>query len=145
MIEESEGDIDNRLIFQEEEKTEKEILEELKEIARDFEKMMGINKLFREEGLSIEDVAEKMEVQPRYIGIFIPFSFLGYLAEKRNKASLILTWGGLRGGISIALALGVSKMHHGSLLLLITFFVVFFSFVVQGLTVEKIYKKIIEQ
>jgi CPA1 family monovalent cation:H+ antiporter len=81
----------------------------------------------------------------RYIGILIPFSFLESLAEKRNKASLILTWGGLRGGISIALALGVSKMHHGSLLLLITFFVVFFSIVVQGLTVEKIYKKMFEQ
>jgi CPA1 family monovalent cation:H+ antiporter len=81
----------------------------------------------------------------RYFGILIPFSFLGSLAEKRNKASLILTWGGLRGGISIALALGVGKMHHGSLLLLITFFVVFFSIVVQGLTVEKIYKKMFEQ
>lgn len=81
----------------------------------------------------------------RYIGILIPFSFLGHQAENRNKASFILTWGGLRGGISIALALGVSKMHHGSLLLLITFFVVFFSIVVQGLTIERIYKKMFGQ
>ena len=80
----------------------------------------------------------------RYIGLFIPFSILKHQSERKGKASLILTWGGLRGGISIALALGISDMEYGDLILLITFCVVFFAIVIQGLTVGHMYKKLFE-
>ena len=78
----------------------------------------------------------------RFISIYIPFSLLEDKSEKRNKAIKILTWGGLRGGVSIALAIGISDMDYGKTILLITFCVVCFSIVVQGLTVGKVYKKL---
>ena len=52
-----------------------------------------------------------------------------------------MTWGGLRGAISIALALGLSQEMHRDLFLVITYVVVIFSIIVQGLTVGKLVKK----
>ena len=53
-----------------------------------------------------------------------------------------MTWGGLRGGISIALALGLSQTMERDLFLVITYVVVVFSILVQGLTVGKLVKKV---
>lgn len=53
-----------------------------------------------------------------------------------------MTWGGLRGGISIALALGLTEAMHRDLFLVITYIVVVFSIVVQGLTVGELVKKV---
>jgi len=53
-----------------------------------------------------------------------------------------MTWGGLRGGISIALALGLTQDMHRDLFLVITYVVVVFSIIVQGLTVGKLVKKL---
>lgn len=50
----------------------------------------------------------------------------------------ILTWGGLRGGISIALALSLPFTHERYLILAATYFVVVFSILVQGLTIGKV-------
>ena len=46
----------------------------------------------------------------------------------------ILTWGGLRGGISVALALSLPAAPHRGLLVAMAYTVVVFSIVVQGLT-----------
>jgi CPA1 family monovalent cation:H+ antiporter len=48
-----------------------------------------------------------------------------------------MTWGGLRGGISIALALSLSSEMHRDLFLVITYIVVVFSIIAQGLTLGK--------
>jgi CPA1 family monovalent cation:H+ antiporter len=48
----------------------------------------------------------------------------------------ILTWGGLRGGISIALALSLPAGRERDVLLAITYVVVVFSIFVQGLTIR---------
>ena len=53
-----------------------------------------------------------------------------------------MTWGGLRGGISIALAFGLTETMHRDLFLVITYVVVVFSILVQGLTVGKLVKKL---
>jgi CPA1 family monovalent cation:H+ antiporter len=53
-----------------------------------------------------------------------------------------MTWGGLRGGISIALALSLTADMHRELFLVITYVVVVFSIVGQGLTVEPAIKKL---
>ena len=58
------------------------------------------------------------------------------------NTNLIMSWGGLRGGISIALALGLSTEMHRDLFLVITYIVVVFSIIVQGLTIEKLVKKL---
>ena len=53
-----------------------------------------------------------------------------------------MTWGGLRGGISIALALSLNPDMHKELFLVVTYIVVAFSIIGQGLTVEPIIKKL---
>ena len=58
------------------------------------------------------------------------------------KTNLIMTWGGLRGGISIALALSLSEYMSRTPILTITYIVVVFSIIVQGLTVGKLVKNV---
>jgi CPA1 family monovalent cation:H+ antiporter len=58
---------------------------------------------------------------------------LVHLVERRHQSSFfVMTWGGLRGGLSIALALSVPAALGGSWILNATFLVVVFSIVVQG-------------
>ncbi len=73
----------------------------------------------------------------RFISIALPFSLLKQ-DENLWKTTSILTWGGLRGGISIALALSLSNTEYGGQLLLICFTVVVFSIIFQGLTISKL-------
>tara|TARA_R110002126_G_scaffold206886_1_gene353997 strand:- start:28072 stop:29316 length:1245 start_codon:yes stop_codon:yes gene_type:complete len=78
----------------------------------------------------------------RYISLFLPITLF---KEKLNfvpKTNLIMTWGGLRGGISIALALGLTAEMHRDLFLVITYIVVVFSIIAQGLTVGKLVNKL---
>ena len=62
--------------------------------------------------------------------------------KKPIKTIAILTWGGLRGGISIALALSLSEELSGGLILHITYVIVLFSIIVQGLSIGKVVKKL---
>lgn len=54
----------------------------------------------------------------------------------------ILTWGALRGGISVAMALSVPKNEYRDLILVVTYVVVIFSIVVQGLTIGPLIRRI---
>ena len=56
-----------------------------------------------------------------------------------------MTWGGLRGGISIALALSLTQAMERDLFLVITYVIVVFSIIVQGLTVGPLIKKITDK
>jgi len=55
----------------------------------------------------------------------------------------ILTWAGIRGGIAIALALSIPPSPHRNLIVDITYVVVVFSLLVQGLTVERLVRRTI--
>lgn len=77
----------------------------------------------------------------RYLSLLLPISFFRKKLEFVPRTNLIMTWGGLRGAISIALALGLTKEMNRDLFLLITYVVVVFSIIVQGLTVGKLVKK----
>jgi len=78
----------------------------------------------------------------RFISVFLPYSLLKHEEEKPIKTITILTWGGLRGGISIALALSLSEELSGDLILHITYIIVLFSIIVQGLSIGKVVKKL---
>ena len=78
----------------------------------------------------------------RYVSLFIPIKFFEKRLDFVPKTNLIMTWGGLRGGISIALALSLTKEMHRELFLVITYVVVVVSIVGQGLTVGPIIKKL---
>ena len=78
----------------------------------------------------------------RFISVFLPYSLLKHEEKKPIKTVAVLTWGGLRGGISIALALSLSDSLSGSLILHITYIVVLFSIIVQGLSIGTVVKKL---
>lgn len=78
----------------------------------------------------------------RYISLLLPINFFKEKLDFVPRTNLIMTWGGLRGGISIALALGLAQEMHRDLFLVITYVVVVFSIIVQGLTVGKLIKKL---
>lgn len=78
----------------------------------------------------------------RYLSLLLPINFFKEKLDFVPNTNLIMTWGGLRGGISIALALGLTQDMHRDLFLVITYIVVVFSIIVQGLTVGKLVKKL---
>lgn len=78
----------------------------------------------------------------RYISLLLPIQFFQKKLEFVPKTNLIMTWGGLRGGISIALALGLTQTMERDLFVVITYVVVVFSILVQGLTVGKLVNKV---
>ncbi len=77
----------------------------------------------------------------RYISLLLPIKLYAKKLDFVPKTNLIMTWGGLRGGISIALALSLTEVMERDLFLVITYIIVVFSIIVQGLTVGKLIKK----
>ena len=71
----------------------------------------------------------------RWISVFIPIYFLKFWISFEKNVIAILTWGGLRGGLSVALALSLSPVMHKDEFVLVTYIVVVFSILVQGLTI----------
>jgi monovalent cation:H+ antiporter, CPA1 family len=81
----------------------------------------------------------------RLISVSLPIVILKNKKAFENNAIPILTWGALRGGISVALALSVPKYMYGDMFVSITYIVVLFSIVVQGLTIGKFARKLQEK
>lgn len=72
----------------------------------------------------------------RFVSVAIPISALRALGNKATEGAIrIMTWGGVRGGISVALALSLPETAHKATILTATYVVVVFSIVVQGLTI----------
>jgi len=71
----------------------------------------------------------------RYASVGIPITLLRLFRPFGAHTVTLLTWAGLRGGISVALALSLPATAHRELFLVVTYFVVIFSILVQGLTV----------
>ena len=74
--------------------------------------------------------------------LLLPIKFCQKKLEFVSNTDLIMTWGGLRGAISIALALSLGSEMHRDLFLFVTYVVVVFSIIVQGLTVGGLVKRL---
>lgn len=74
----------------------------------------------------------------RWISIFIQSKFMSFKYRFTPQTVKVLVWGGIRGGVSIALALSIPKNQYSEIIISITYCVVVFSIVVQGLTIEKV-------
>jgi len=78
----------------------------------------------------------------RYLSLWFPIKFFAKKLDFVPNTNLIMTWGGLRGGISIALALSLTQDMHRELFLVITYIIVVFSITGQGLTVGPLIKRL---
>ena len=71
----------------------------------------------------------------RFVCVGLPVGVLRFKREFSPHVVKILTWGGLRGGISVALVLSLPPSPIRDVLLTVTYIIVIFSIVVQGLTI----------
>ena len=79
-----------------------------------------------------------MVLLARFVSVGVPVLVLKRFREFSPGAVRVLTWGGLRGGISVAMALSLPLGEARDLLVSIAYVVVVFSIVVQGLTIRKV-------
>lgn len=78
----------------------------------------------------------------RFAGVFIPVMLLQLRREIDRGTVAVLTWGGLKGGVSVALAMKLPDFPGRTAVLTVTYIVVVFSIVVQGLTVGKLIRRL---
>lgn len=78
----------------------------------------------------------------RWISVIIPVYLLKPWISFEKDVVAILTWGGLRGGLSVALALSLSPAMHKDEFVLVTYIVVVFSILIQGLTIGDFVRKL---
>ncbi len=76
----------------------------------------------------------------RYISILIPTFAFGLQKSKTwvPGTAPILAWGGLRGGIAVALALALPHFAHKDLIVTMTYIIVVFSILIQGMTIKRL-------
>ncbi|WP_432710003.1 cation:proton antiporter [Pedobacter sp.] len=79
----------------------------------------------------------------RLLSIMLPIILYRHSLQVKYSSIFILTWGGLRGAISVALALSLPPSPYSALILTASFCIVIFSIVVQGLTLNKVVNKLV--
>ena len=79
----------------------------------------------------------------RFASVGLPLAALSLRRDFTRGAVPILTWGGLRGGISVALALSLPDWPDKDLILAVTYGVVVFSIVVQGTTAAAFVRRVL--
>lgn len=83
-------------------------------------------------------IAIVLILMARWLSILLPLTFLRRTLNVNYKNINILTWAGVRGGISIALALSLPASPYRHIILCGSYFIVIFSIVIQGLTLNKL-------
>ena len=80
----------------------------------------------------------------RFVAVSIPIKALSPFKDFTKGAIPVLTWGGVRGGISVALALSLPENEYKPLILTATYGIVLFSIVAQGLTIKGLVQKVVD-
>lgn len=93
---------------------------------------------FKTEYLEAGLIAIPLVLCARFVSVSLPVQAFRLFQEFTERATLILTWGGLRGGISVAMALSLPPSSYRDVLITMTYIVVVFSILVQGLTIERL-------
>lgn len=78
----------------------------------------------------------------RFVSVLVPITLLRTFREQDGDVIPMMTWGGVKGGISIALALSLPENEWKPLILAVTYAVVVFSILVQGLSVGWLARKL---
>lgn len=78
----------------------------------------------------------------RLVAVVVPITLLRPFRTFSQGVTPIMTWGGLKGGISVALALSLPEGEWKPIILTCTYIVVIFSIIVQGLTVAKLANRV---
>ncbi|MEQ9423421.1 MAG: sodium:proton antiporter [Cyclobacteriaceae bacterium] len=105
--------------------------------------MIVISQGYKLEYLFIGIIAIAVVLFARLIGVSIPIGIMSRTRKFEKGTIAILTWGGLRGGLSVAMALSLPDELLGEfkdLIVVTTYSVVLFSIMVQGLTISKLIK-----
>jgi len=89
-------------------------------------------------------IAIPLTLAARFISVATPLTALSLRRDFTKGAIPMLTWGGLRGGISVALVLSLPESAIKETILAVTYGVVIFSIVVQGLTVKLVAKHMVK-
>lgn len=92
----------------------------------------------------ISTIAIVVVLFARTVSIVLPATIVPFKPKLSKGTLKMLVWGGLRGGVSIALVLTINDPEYKELLLEMTYFVVVFSIFVQGLTVGKVSQKVLK-
>ncbi len=106
--------------------------------------MIVIAQTFKADYIAIGMIAVGVVLVARFIGVSIPIMLMSRWRSFEKGTIAILTWGGLRGGLSVAMALSLPDELLGvykDLIVASTYSVVLFSILVQGLTISKLIKK----
>ncbi len=106
--------------------------------------MIVISQTYKPDYLAIGIIAVAVVLFARFIGVSIPIGLMSHVRNFEKGTIAILTWGGLRGGLSVAMALSLPDELLGEykdLIVATTYSVVLFSILVQGLTIGKLVSK----
>ncbi len=93
---------------------------------------------FKSEYLTAGLLAIPLVLLARFVSVSLPVQIFRLFQEFTNRATLILTWGGLRGGISVAMALSLPPSKYRDVIVTMTYLVVVFSILAQGLTIGRL-------
>ena len=80
----------------------------------------------------------------RWLTVGLPVKLLRRVFRLPKGAGFMLTWGGLRGGISVALVLSLPAGPSREVLLALTYCVVVWSILGQGLTISRVAKRVVQ-